>query len=143
MSLCHIYTYGFGQDLHVLILGCDSFFLACKDQGGWSVYFLQAPRWLWSLMRVAQTLPHFRQGEALGWRHLRGRTFFVPLPFLLGSFHPVLLDLELSCSLGCTHNPQPQCGTRDGIPCYTVKPLLSGPPIKRTPFVLSGYLVWS
>ena len=24
----------------------DGFFLVCEDQGGWSVYFLQARRWL-------------------------------------------------------------------------------------------------
>ena len=29
-------------------------------------------------------------GEALGWRCLRGGTIFVSLPFLLGSFPPVL-----------------------------------------------------
>ena len=35
-------------------------------------------------------------GEALGWRRLRGGTFFASLPFPLGSFPPVLLELSRS-----------------------------------------------
>ena len=70
------------------------FLLPCP--GGWSVYFLQARRWLLSPMRAAETLPHSGQGTP--WvgdasEVVRSLRLFL---FSLAAF---LLSCSLSCSL--------------------------------------------